>query len=105
MTNDLTQGSTGETQKHCSARWKFKQFYRQVKQASGFESCQCRKQRAVRKHISCAMLVWVYLNRIARQTGNTIYQLKESLLEIICLSNYFHRLFKWFLRSSCSNYN
>ena len=83
VTNDLTQDSTGETQKHAksSIRWKIEQFHRQAKQVTGLESCQCRKQRAVRNHIGCAMLVWVKLNRVARQRGKTIYQLKQSLLD------------------------
>ena len=81
VTNDLTQDSTGETQKHCSTRWKIEQFHRQIKQVTGLERCQCRKQRAVRNHIGCAMLVWVQLNHVARQTGQTIYQLKEALLD------------------------
>ena len=81
VTNDLTQDSTVETQKQCSIRWKIEQFHRQVKQVTGLQRCQCRKQRAVRNHIGCAMLVWVHLNRVARQTGNTIYQLKQSLLD------------------------
>jgi hypothetical protein len=81
VTNDLTQDSTGETQKHCSTRWKIEQFHRQVKQVTGLQRCQCRKQRAVRNHIGCAMLVWVQLNRVACQTGQTIYQLKEALLD------------------------
>ena len=81
VTNDLTQDSTGETQKHGSIRWKIEQFHRQAKQVTGLESCQCRKQRAVRNHIGCAMLVWVKLNRVARQRGKTIYQLKQSLLD------------------------
>ncbi len=81
VTNDLTQDSTSETQKHCSIRFKIEQFHRQVKQVTGLESCQCRKQRAVRNHIGCALLVWVHLNRVARQTGKMIYQLKQSLLD------------------------
>ena len=81
VTNDMTQDSTSETQKHCSTRFKIEQFHRQVKQTTGIERCQCRKQRAVRNHIGCAMLVWVHLNRVARQTGKTIYQLKQSLLD------------------------
>lgn len=81
VTNDLTQDSTRETQKHCSTRWKIEQFHRQIKQTTGIQSCQCRQQRAVRNHIGCAMLVWVQLNRVARQTGQTIYQLKQSMLD------------------------
>ncbi len=81
VTNDLTQDSASETQNHCSIRWKIEQFHRQIKQTTGLERCQCRKQPAVRNHIGCAMLVWVQLNRVARQTGQTIYQLKQSLLD------------------------
>ena len=60
--------------------WKIEQFHREAKQVTGVENCQCRKQRAQRNHIGCAMLVWVRLNRLARQTGQTIYQLKFGLL-------------------------
>lgn len=81
VTNDLTQDSVGETKKHGSTRWKIEQFHRQVKQVTGLQRCQCRKQRAVRNHIGCAMLVWVCLNRVARQTGKNIYQLKQALLD------------------------
>ena len=93
VTNDLTQDSTGETQKHCSTRWKIEQFHRQIKQVMGLQRCQCRKQRAVRNHIGCAMLVWVQLNRVARQTGQTIYQLSSPCLTSICVTNCFHPLF------------
>ena len=60
--------------------WKIEQFHREVKQITGIERCQCRKQRAQRNHIGCAILVWVHLNRLAHQTGKTIYQLKFGLL-------------------------
>ena len=71
-TNDLTQDSAGETRKHCSIRWKIEQFHRQVKQVTGLERCQCRKQRAVRNHIGCAMLASnnsVYFQRYFLQSG------------------------------------
>ncbi|WP_410526104.1 hypothetical protein [Rickettsia endosymbiont of Gonocerus acuteangulatus] len=32
--------------------------HREIKQLTGIERCQCRKQRIQRNHISCAFLVW-----------------------------------------------
>lgn len=80
VTNDLAQDSTDETQKVCAVRWKIEQFHREVKQTTGIESCQCRKQRIQRNHIACALLVWTRLKQIAHATATTIYQLKTGLL-------------------------
>ena len=80
VTNDLTQDSTDDTQQVCAVRWKIEQFHREVKQTTGIESCQCRKQRIQRNHIACALLVWTRLKQIAHATATTIYQLKTGLL-------------------------
>lgn len=80
VTNDLTQGSTDDTQKVCAVRWKIEQFHREVKQTTGIESCQCRKQRIQRNHIACALLVWTRLKQIAYASATTVYQLKTGLL-------------------------
>ena len=37
--------------------------------------------RIQRNHIACAFLVWIHLNKVARQTGETIYQIKRKLLD------------------------
>lgn len=52
----------------------------EVKQTTGIESCQCRKQRIQRNHIACALLVWTQLKQIAYTSATTIYQLKAGLL-------------------------
>ena len=80
VTNGLTQNSTDDTQKVCAVRWKIEQFHREVKQTTGIESCQCRKQRIQRNHIACALLVWTRLKQIAHDTATTVYRLKRSLL-------------------------
>ena len=49
--------------------------------STGIGSCQSRLHRAQRNHIACCLWVWVNLTRAARAAGQTIYQLKESLLE------------------------
>lgn len=80
ITNDKTQESANATKEECGVRWKIEQFHREVKQVTGLRGCQCRKQRAQRNHIACAMLVWVRMSDIAQTAQTTIYQIKEQLL-------------------------
>lgn len=80
VTNDPAQQCTDDTRKVCAMRWMIEQFHRELKQLTGVERCQCRKQRIQRNHIACAMLVWVRLKHIAYQTGQTVYQIKHGLL-------------------------
>jgi len=80
ITNDLSQNSTGDTQKVCAIRWKIEQFHRELKQLTGVEKCQCRKARIQRNHIACAVLVWIRLTALARKAMTTIYQIKQGLL-------------------------
>ena len=80
MTNDLSQNSTGDTQKVCAIRWKIEQFHRELKQVTGVEKCQCRKARIQRNHIACAVLVWIRLTELARKSMTTIYAIKRGLL-------------------------
>jgi len=80
VTNDLSQDATEAVQQVSGLRWKIEQFHRETKQVTGIEDCQCRKARIQRNHIACAMLVWAKLKQVARQTGQTIYQVKFGLL-------------------------
>ncbi len=81
VTNDKTQLSTEDVQQACRLRWKIEQLHRESKQLTGLESCQCRKARIQRNHIACAFLVWVRLKQLAKQVGQTVYQLKQGLLD------------------------
>lgn len=78
-TNDLSQDSTDFVQQVC-VRWKVEEFHRELKQLTGIESCQCRQAQIQRNHIACAILVWLRLKDLAYKTGQTIYQIKHSLL-------------------------
>ena len=80
-TNDLSQSDVETTQQHCRLRWKIEQLHRELKQTTGIGQCQSRQHRAQRNHIACCLWVWVSLTRAARGAGQTIYQLKESLLD------------------------
>lgn len=81
VTNDLTQDSAQATQQVCHFRWKIEQLHCEEKQVTGLEACQCRKARIQRNHIGCVFLVWVRLNALAQQAGQTVYQLKHGLLD------------------------
>lgn len=81
VTNDLSQDSTTFVQEASDCRWKIEQFHRETKQITGIEKCQCRKQRSQRNHIICAILVWNRFKQIAYDTKETVYQLKQKLLD------------------------
>ena len=80
-TNDLSQSDAGATKQMCRVRWKIEQLHRELKQTTGIGKCQSRTHRAQRNHIACCLWVWVSLTRAARAAGQTIYQLKEGLLD------------------------
>ena len=80
VTNEMAQDNTQAVQEVCGFRWKIEQFHRETKQLTGLEGCQCRKNRIVRNHIGCAILVWVRLKQVAQETQRTIYRVKHDLL-------------------------
>ena len=80
-TNDLSQSDVAATRAKCRLRWKIEQLHRELKQTTGIGACQCRKYRAQRNHIACCLWVWISLTRAACAAGQTIYHLKESLLD------------------------
>lgn len=80
VTNDLEQCCADDTKKICAIRWYVEQFHRELKQLTGVEKCQCRKQRIQRNHIACAVQVWIFLKRMAYKTGKTVYEIKKNLM-------------------------
>lgn len=80
-TNDQAFLTTYGVRTTCAVRWKIEQLHREIKQTCGIERCQCRKNRIQRNHIACAFLVWARLKTIAYKTGQTLYQIKNGLLE------------------------
>ena len=80
VTNDVAQDSASATQDVWGWRPKIEEFHRETKQVTGIDRCQCRRERIVRNHIGCALLVWLRLKQVAYETGKTIYQVKHGLL-------------------------
>ena len=80
VTNDLTQGSADGVRKASAIRWKIEEFHRQLKQTTGIEHCQARKQRSQRNHINLCMQAWMVLMTAARHAGISIYEQKNTPL-------------------------
>ena len=80
VTNDHSQDSAVATKEWCGIRWKIEEYHRAGKQLLGMEKCQCRKARAQKNHIGCAILAWHCLTKLARKLHSNIYTLKHSLL-------------------------
>jgi hypothetical protein len=78
VTNDVSQKDVKSVRNECKIRWKIEEFHREIKQLTGIESCQCRKEKIQRNHIGCAMLVWAKLKNLAYQTGKNVYELWKS---------------------------
>jgi Transposase DDE domain len=81
VTNDTACVAAADARETCARRWTIEQLHREAKQLTGIERCQCRRNRCQRNHIACAFLVWAKLKSIARQTAQTVYQLKQTLLK------------------------
>jgi hypothetical protein len=50
VTNNKTQKSSKAAQDECGFRWVIESMHREIKQLTGIERCQCRKQRIQRNH-------------------------------------------------------
>ena len=70
---------TQVVQKENKVRWVIEQLHRELKQLTGIERCQCRKQRAQRNHFACCYHAWFSLKVMAKKLGKTLYQVKHNL--------------------------
>jgi hypothetical protein len=70
---------TQVVQNENKVRWFVEQLHRELKQLTGIERCQCRKQRAQRNHFACCYHAWFSLKVIAKKLGKTLYQAKHDL--------------------------
>ncbi len=61
-------------------RWQIEPFHRELKQLTGIEKCQCRKQRSQRNHIACCYQAWLAMKVKATELHKTMYAVKHDLL-------------------------
>lgn len=81
ITNDLDLTNTAQVAQEANdVRWEIEQFHRELKQLTGSEKCQCRKQRAQRNHLACCYHAWFTMKVKALELHKTIYQVKVDLL-------------------------
>lgn len=52
ITNNMAQDLLDAVQEEYGFRWKIEEFYREIKQVTGIEKCQCRIERIQRNHIA-----------------------------------------------------
>ena len=80
ITNDLDDTVTTQVAEDSSdVRWQVEELHRGIKQLTGSEKCQCRAARAQRKHLACCYHAWVSLKVKAKELGQTLYTVRESL--------------------------
>jgi hypothetical protein len=80
ITNSETPLTTHDVQDADAKRWQVEQLHRELKQLTGIEKCQCRKQRAQRNHIACCYQAWLAIKVKATQLGTTLYAMVHDLL-------------------------
>ena len=80
VTNNLDSAvTTHVAQEANDVRWEVEQFHRELKQLTGSEKCQCRKQRSQRNHLANCYHAWFSLKVKARKLGQTVYAVKHNL--------------------------
>jgi len=80
ITNSDAPLTTDDVQDADAKRWQVEQLHRELKQLTGIEKCQCRKQRAQRNHIACCYQAWLAIKVKAQSLGKTLYALVNDLL-------------------------
>ena len=90
VTNDVTIMTTDDARKESAIRWKIEEFHRELKQLTGIERCQARKNRSQRNHIVMCMLAWLQLKATAWATDRTIYEVKQDPLKAFVAEQWRH---------------
>ena len=80
ITNSAALLTTSDVQDVDARRWHVEQLHRELKQLTGIEKCQCRKQRAQRNHIACCYQAWLAIKVKAAALGKSRYALVHDLL-------------------------
>jgi SRSO17 transposase len=80
ITNSDASLTTDDVQDEDAKRWQVEQLHRELKQLTGIEKCQCRKQRAQRNHIAGCYQAWLAIKVKATTLGKTLYATVHDLL-------------------------
>jgi hypothetical protein len=78
--HDLAETVTAQVAEESSdVRWQVEELHRGLKQLTGSKKCQCRVARAQRTHFACGYHAWVSLKVKAKELGQTLYEVRDSL--------------------------
>jgi hypothetical protein len=80
ITNQLDDIDAHFMQDGLKVRWQIEQLHRELKQLTGIENCQCRKQRSQRNHLACCYQAWLSIKVKAVELGKTSYAVVADLL-------------------------
>lgn len=78
-TNDLSL-TAPDILKVYACRWLVEDYHRGIKQTTGFEECQARKQRSGRNHILCSILGFLALEKWRLEHNVSWYEAKQQLI-------------------------
>jgi hypothetical protein len=78
-TNDLSY-SAPDIQKAYACRWQIEVYHQGLKQTTGLESCQARKQRSGRNHILCSIIGFLALEKWRLEHNVSWYEAKQQLI-------------------------
>ncbi len=79
ITNCPEKISIDLVQQENKVRWHIETMHRELKQLTGIEKCQSRKQRSQRNHISYCYQAWFALKRKAKEMEKTVYAVRTEL--------------------------
>ena len=80
ITNRQADVDVHLVQDELKVRWQIEQLHRELKQLTGTESCQCRKQRSQRNHLACCYQAWLSIKVKALQLAKSSYAVVADLL-------------------------
>ena len=80
ITNRLDDVDAHFMQDELKVRWQIEQLHRELKQLTGTENCQCRKQRSQRNHLACCYQAWLSIKVKAVQLTKSSYAVVADLL-------------------------
>lgn len=79
ITNCPEKKTADLVQQENKVRWNIETMHRELKQLTGIEKCQSRKQRSQRNHISYCYSAWFALKRKAKEMEKTVYAVRTEL--------------------------
>jgi SRSO17 transposase len=79
ITNHPSLNTAHTVKESNSVRWQIEQFHRELKQLTGSEKCESRRERAQRNHIALCYQAWLAIKVAAQKAKQSAYQIVKEL--------------------------